>query len=263
MPFCASKWALLAAAVLSATAAMPQDAKEPPAFRGRIDWSLDSACVSKGRTVHDAPVTCMRGFLSDFRVCDTTIPAFAGCVGKLSISNTDRYPREKPGKWVELDPTAGFEWSRYAGLEDDFRLATRWFRWTYPSAHRKDPSDAAILDVTYKTFLNPTVSLWYRFHGPTKGRVEVLLSLGEEWELWEDFKVFGLLNNWFVNYSNENTDKESGASAGEFALGVSWRWLYFKTTYWFPLDRRVLSGDSPTYDYDKNLIFTTGVRIPF
>lgn len=263
MLFCASKWALLAAVVLSATAAMPQGEEGPPAFKGRIDWSLDSACVSKGRTVHDAPVTCMRGFLSDFRVCDTTIPSFVGCVGKLSISNTERYPREKPGKWVELDPTAGFEWSRYLGLEDDFRLANRWFRWTYPSARGKDPSDAAILDVTYKTFLNPTVSVWYRFHGPTKGRVEVLLSLSEESEIWEKVKVFGLLNTWFIDYYHENADKESGASAGEFALGLSWRWFYFKTTYWFPLDRRVLSGDNPTYDYDKNLIFTVGVRVPF
>ncbi|MBR3956514.1 MAG: hypothetical protein IKJ89_01530 [Kiritimatiellae bacterium] len=205
----------------------------------------------------------MRGFLSDFRALDTTIPAFVGCVGKLSISNTDRYPREKPGKWVELDPTAGFEWGRYVGLEDDFRLTTRWFRWTFPSALGKDPSDAAILDVTYKTFLNPTVSLWYRFHGPTKGRVELLLSLNDEWKVWEDFKVFGLLNTWFVDYSHENADKESGASAGEFALGLSWRIFYFKTTYWFPLDRRVLSGDNPTYDYDKNLIFTAGAKFAF
>lgn len=78
---------------------------------------------------------------------------------------------------VELDPTAGFEWSRYAGLEDDFRLTTRWFRRTFPAID-KDPSDAAIIDVTYKTFLNPTASLWYRFHGPTRAFLacESLLS---------------------------------------------------------------------------------------
>ena len=253
---------VVALIALSSTTAMPQGTVEIPAFKGRIDWSLDSACVSKGRTIHDAPVTCMRGFLSDFRVLDTTVPAFVGCVGKLSISNTDRYPKETPGKWVELDPTAGFEWSRYIGLEDDFRLTTRWFRWTFPTID-KDTSDAAILDVTYKTFLNPTVSLWYRFHGPTKGRVELLLSLNEERKVWEDFKVFGLLNTWFIDYSHENADKESGASAGEFAMGLSWRWFYFKTTYWFQLDRRVLSGDNPTYDYDKNLIFTLGTRLSF
>lgn len=256
------KWTACAVIVAFAMPAMSGEAENAPAFKGRVDWSLDSACVSKGRTIHDAPVTCMRGFISDFSVLDTTIPAFVGCVGKLSISNTDRYPKETPGKWVELDPTAGFEWSRYAGLEDDFRLTTRWFRWTFPAID-KDPSDAAIIDVTYKTFLNPTASLWYRFHGPTKGRVELVLSLNEEWKVWEDFKVFGLLNTWFIDYSHENADKESGASAGEFALGLSWRWFYFKTTYWFPLDRRVLSGDNPTYDYDKNLIFSLGTRFSF
>ena len=52
-------------------------------------------------------------------------------------------------------------------------------------------------------------------------------------------------------------------SAFKFALGLSWRWFYFKTTYWFPLDRRVLSGDNPTYDYDKNLIFSLGTRFSF
>ena len=209
-----------AAAALFVADAMPQDAEGLPTFKMRVDCSMDSACVSKGRTIHDAPVTCMRGFVSDFRVLDTTIPAFVGCVGKLSISRTDRYPKETPGKWVELDPTAGVEWSRYVGLEDDFRLTASWFRWTFPSAPGKDPSDAAILDATCKTFLNPTVSLWYRFHGPTEGRVELLLSLSEDREIWNGVKAFGILNTWFVDYSREDSGKESGANAGEFALGL-------------------------------------------
>lgn len=55
----------------------------------------------------------------------------------------------------------------------------------------------------------------------------------------------------------------SANASCEFALGLSWRWFYFKTTYWFLLDRRVLSGENPTYDYDKNLIFSLGARFSF
>lgn len=241
---------------------MAQEEPYALGLKGRLDASVDSGCVSKGRTIHDAPVTCMRGFLSDFRAYDTTIPAFVGCVGKLSISNTDRYPEETPGQWVEVDPTAGLEWSRYVGLEDDMRLVARWFRWTFPATGRA-PSDAAILDATVKTFLNPTASLWYRFHGPTRGRVEFLLSASEEYEILEDLRVFGALNSWYVDSHNEDADRESGANAGELLGGLSWRWFYVKTSYWFQLDRRVLSGDNPTYDYDKQIIFSAGMHFAF
>jgi len=256
------KWTACAVLAVFAMHAMSEEAEETSALKGRIDWSFDSACVSKGRTIHDAPVTCMRGFLSDFRIIDTTIPAFVGCIGKLSISNTDRYPEETPGEWVELDPTAGLEWSRYVGLADDMRLVARWFRWTFPATGRA-PSDAAILDATVKVLLNPTVSLWYRFHGPTRGRFEFLLSASEEYGILDDLKAFGTLNAWFVDSRNECGDRESGANAGELVGGLSWRWFYVKTAYWFQLDRRVLSGDNPTYDYDKQVIFSAGMKFVF
>ena len=251
-------------AIVSLFSACAMSMEEPCAFglNGKIDVSTDSACVSKGRTIHDAPVTCMRGFLSDFRIVDTTIPAFVGCIGKLSISDTDRYPEETPGEWVEIDPTAGLEWSRYVGLEDDMRLVARWFRWTFPATCRA-PSDAAILDATVKTLLNPTASLWYRFHGPTKGRFEVLLSASEECGIWDELKAFGTLNAWFVDSRNECGDRESGANAGELVGGLSWRCFYVKSAYWFQLDRRVLSGDNPTYDYDKQVIFSVGMKLAF
>ena len=255
-------WAVCATVSLLSACAMSMGESYAFGLNGKLDVSTDSACVSKGRTIHDAPVTCMRGFLSDFRILDTTIPAFVGCIGKLSISNTSRYPEETPGKWVELDPTAGLEWSRYTGLEDDVRLVARWFHWTFPATGRA-PSDAAILDATAKTFLNPTASLWYRFHGPTKGRCELLLSASEEYEILDGLKAFGALNTWFVDSRNETGDRESGANAGELVGGVSWRCFYAKAAYWFQLDRRVLSGDNPTYDYDKQIIFSIGMKFTF
>lgn len=252
--------AIFATSFLSAHAQESDGASLP--FKGVVDFSMNSSRVSYGLVVRDAPVSVFRARLSDFNVGDSVVPIFVDMTCKNAISSPSRYPEEKFGDTVELNGSTGMEWSRYVKLEDNMCMSMQWYHWTYPSTHRP-PLDAVILDTRLKTWLSPGILVRYRFHGLSKGRIETRLSIRGERNVWDEFKVFGYLNSWIVDYSHERRNSASGASAGELALGVAWRIVYFRTSYWFPLDRRVLDDGPPNYDHRRNVVFSLGARVSF
>ena len=252
--------AIFATSFLSANAQESDGASLP--FKGVVDFSMNSSRVSYGLVVRDAPVSVFRARLSDFNVGDSVVPIFVDMTCKNAISSPSRYPEEKFSDTVELNGSTGMEWSRYVKLEDTMYMSMQWYHWTYPSTHRP-PLDAVILDTRFKTWLRPGILVRYRFHGLSKGRIETRLSIRGERNIWDEIKAFGFLNAWIVDYSHENRSRASGASAGELALGIAWHILYFRTSYWFPLERRVLDDGSPNYDHRRNVVFSLGARVSF
>lgn len=223
-------------------------------------WSaIESAYVSKGRTCHDGLTWNPCLTVSDIRVKDILIPAYMGYWGEFSLSETDLYPLEKPGKWIEADPYAGIEWTHYLPWEKYLRVKTWCLRWHFPATDRQ-PMDMCAIDMIGRTFLNPSTSWRYRYNGSTEGRVEIRFGCAEEYVFLEDFRLFGGLNGWLIDYTLEDDAKESGLSSCDLTFGLGWKWLYVKAVYWFPFDRRVLNDGTATYGYDKSLVFTAGVR---
>jgi len=226
-------------------------------------WNeLESAYVSKGRTCHDGLTWNPCITLSDFRVKDVTVPVYVGYWGQFSLSETDLYPLETPGKWIEADPFAGIEWTRYLPWEEYVRIKTWCLRWHFPATDRQ-PMDMCAIDIVGKTFLRPSTSWRYRYHGTTEGRVEIRFGCGEDYVFAEDFRLFSSLNAWLIDYTLEDDSKESGLSSGDLTGGVGWKWLYVKAVYWFPFDRRVLSDRTETYGYDKELVLAAGFKFAF
>lgn len=227
-------------------------------------WSsIDSAYVSKGRTCHDGLVWNPSVTIADFAVGDWRLPAYIGYWGMFSLSDTDKFPREKPGRWIEADPYAGVDFAKVFGWEELVVVKSWWLRWHFPATGRKS-TDMCALDVTLKKIpLHPTTSWRYRFHGASRGRVEIKFGVSDEYVFFEDWRVFGGLNLWYIDYRNENADRRSGPSCGDLSAGLGWKCLYFKTSYWFQLDHDVLKKGSNPYDYDENLIFSVGVRFAF
>ena len=256
--------ALIAVATaLSASSASAKDEDDIiRPFKGALDFSVNSSRVSYNLAVRDAPVSTLTIRLSDFQLADTMVPVFLGGTCKSALSTPSRYPEEKLGDIVELNATCGVEWSRYVKLDDYARMNMQWHRWTYPSTH-KPPLDAVVMDVRMKTYCSPGVLLRYRYHGLTEGRMEGRLSVLGEWKVREEIKAFGFMNVWIIDYRHERRKRASGASAGELALGLAWRMLYFRTSYWFPLDRRVLDDGMPNYKHGRNVVVSLGVRITF
>jgi len=227
-------------------------------------WSaVDSAYVSKGRTCHDGLVWNPSATLSDFGVGDRRLPAYIGYWGMMSLSTSKKFPDEKPGTWVEADPYAGMDFAKFFDWKDHVALKTWWLRWHFPATHRK-PMDMCAFDAVLKKLpLHPATSWRYRFHGASKGRVEIRFGVSEQYVFLEDWRVFGGLNLWYIDYRNENSAKTSGPSSGDISLGLGWKWLYFKTSYWFQLDPDVLKSGHGPYDYDENLVFSAGFRFSF
>lgn len=256
--------ALIAVAVVSSASSVSakegSDVIRP--FKGALDFSVNSSRVSYNLAVRDAPVSTLMTRLSDFRVADTVLPVVLGGTCKCALSNPSRYPEERLGDIVELNTTCGVEWSRYVRLDDYVRMNLQWHRWTYPSTH-KPPLDAVVVDSRLKTYFNPGVLLRYRYHGLSEGRMEGRISVLDEWNVYDEVKAFGYLNAWIIDYRHERRKNASGASAGELALGLAWRMLYFRTSYWFPLDRRVLDDGAPNYNHIRNVIVSFGMRITF
>ena len=252
----------VATALLASSAFSSEEDDLARSFKGVLDFSVNSSRVSYNLAVRDAPVSTLTTRLSDFRIADTVVPVFLGGTCTSALSSPSRYPDEKLGDIVELNATCGVEWSRYVKFDDYARMNLQWHRWTYPST-RKPPLDAVVIDARLKTYCSPGVLLRYRYHGLSEGRMEGRISVLGEWNVCDEVKAFGFLNSWIIDYSHERRNSASGASAGELALGLAWRMLYFRTSYWFPLDRRVLDDGAPNYNHIRNIIVSFGVRISF
>lgn len=236
------------------------DGQLPFHMSGYVDF--DSSYVSKGRTCHDAPVLNPNVAVHGFRIGETVLPFYAGCWSVLSLSSTDKYPLEKPGRWVEVDPYAGAELAGLCGLGECLSMKAWVLRWHFPATHRQ-PMDMAAFDTRANVFLHPSTSWRYRYHGKSEGRVEIKVGIDETRRFTDDWNVFGSVNLWLVDYRNESSAKESGLNSGDLTAGLGWKMFCVKAVYWFPLDRRVLNDRPETYGYDKRLVLATGVRFSF
>ena len=255
----------LVAAVAASLSAYGLSVPDEEGFSFHVaGWSaIDSAYVSKGRTCHDGLVWNPSATIADFGVGDNILPVYIGYWGMFSLSDSDKFPKEKPGRWVEADPYAGMDWAKFTEWKEYVAFKTWWLRWNFP-ASGKDPMDMSALDVALKKVpLHPATSWRYRFYGASKGRVEIKLGVSEEYKFFEDWRVFGGLNLWYIDYRNENSARPSGPSCGDLSAGIGWKWLYAKTTYWFQLDPDVLERGHDPYDYDENLILSAGFRFAF
>ena len=258
-------YALGMAAALASLSACGLSVPDEEGFSFRVSgWSaIDSAYVSKGRTCHDGPAWNPSITVSDFGMGDRILPAYGGYWGMYSLSTSKKFPAEKPGRWIESDPYAGMDWAKFTDWKDYAALKTWWLRWHFPATGKK-PMDMVALDLLLKKVpLHPTTSWRYRVCGSTKGRAEIKFGLSEEYMFFEDWRVFGAINLWYIDYRNENRAKVSGLSSGDLSLGLGWKWLYVKATYWFQLDKHVLRGGHGPYDYDENLVLSAGFRFAF
>ena len=192
--------------------------------------AVESAFVSKGMTCHDGAVWNPSATVSNFRVGDACIPAYIGFWGMFSLSETYKFPQQKPGRWIEADTYAGIDFARPLGWDEHVSLKT-WCR--------------------------------YRFHGASRGRVEIKFGVSEDYRFNEDWKVFAWLNVWYMDYRNENPDRTSGFSCGDASVGVGWKMFYVKATYWFRPDPRVLTKGSLPYNYSERMVYSAGVRFAF
>ncbi len=224
---------------------------------------IDSVYVSKGRTCHDGLVWNPMVIVSDFGIGERVFPAYVGYWGMLSLSRTDKFPKEEPGKWVEADPLAGIDFAKFFEWKDVVSLKAWWLRWHFPATGRRS-TDMCAFDATLrKCPLHPMTSWRYRFHGASRGRVEIKFGISEERAFLEDWRIFGGCNLWYIDYRNENPDKPSGPSCGDLSAGIGWKMLYVKAAYWFQLDRDVLKKGGMPYDYDESLVLGTGIRFAF
>lgn len=258
-------YALGMAAALASLSACGLSVPDEEGFSFRVSgWSaIDSAYVSKGRTCHDGPAWNPSITVSDFGMGDRILPAYGGYWGMYSLSTSKKFPAEKPGRWIESDPYAGMDWAKFTDWKDYAALKTWWLRWHFPATGKK-PMDMVAFDLLLKKVpLHPTTSWRYRVCGSTKGRAEIKFGLSEEYMFFEDWRVFGAINLWYIDYRNENRAKVSGLSSGDLSLGLGWKWLYVKATYWFQLDKHVLRSGHDPYDYDENLILSAGFRFAF
>lgn len=225
--------------------------------------AVESAFVSKGMTCHDGAVWNPSATVSNFRVGDACIPAYIGFWGMFSLSETDKFPQQKPGRWIEADTYAGIDFARPLGWDEHVSLKTWWLRWHFPATGRRS-TDMCALDVTVKDVpLHPTTSWRYRFHGASRGRVEIKFGVSEEYRFNEDWKMFAGLNVWYIDYRNENPDRTSGFSCGDASVGVGWKIFFAKATYWFRPDPRVLTKGSLPYNYSERMVYSAGVRFAF
>ena len=226
-------------------------------------YEVDSVYTSKGMTCHDGLVGNLSANISDFRVGDTVLPAFIGYWGILSLSESKKFPKEKPGRWVEADTYAGVDTAKFFDWKEYVSLKMWWLRWNFPDTGRK-PTDMCAFDVTLiKCPLHPTTSWRYRFHGASEGRFEVKAGVFEEYGFTEDWFAFSGLTLWYVNYKNENPARSSGLSCGDVSLGLRWKMFYVKATYYFQLDPDVVKKGHQPYNYDENLVFGAGFRFAF
>jgi hypothetical protein len=225
--------------------------------------AVESAFVSKGMTCHDGAVWNPSAPASNFRIGDACIPAYIGFWGMFSLSETDKFPQQKPGRWIETDTYAGIDFARPLGWDEHVSLKTWWLRWHFPATGRRS-TDMCAIDATLKDVpLHPTTSWRYRFHGASRGRVEIKFGVSEDYRFNEDWKVFAGLNVWYMDYRNENPDRTSGLSCGDAAVGVGWKMFYVKATYWFRPDPRVLTKGSLPYNYSERMVYSAGVRFAF
>lgn len=233
------------------------------AFSASCVSAIENAFVSKGMTCHDGAVWNPFLTVSDFGLGDVRVPAYAGAWSMFSLSETDKFPAQKPGRWIEVDTLAGVDFAKMSEWKDSLSLKTWWLRWHFPATGRRS-TDMCAVDLTFKKVpLHPTTSWRYRFHGASSGRVEVKLGVSEKYDFLEDWQVFGGLNVWYIGYQNENPDRTSGFSCGDLSAGVRWKIFYVKTTYWFRVDHDVLTKGSAPYNYSENLVYSAGVCLKF
>ena len=237
--------------------------KDGFSFNGSAWNAIHSVYVSKGKTCHDGLVWNPSVTIWDFGVGDKILPVFVGYWGMFSLSDTDKFPKEKVGRWIEADTYGGIDWAKFTDWKDYATLRTWGLRWHFPATGKK-PCDMVAFDSKLKKVpFRPTTAWRYRYNGSARGRVEVRLGFSEEYKFFEDWWVLGELNFWYINYRNENRAKPSGLNSGDISAGLGWKWVFFMATYWFPLDKDVLPCGENPYDYDESFTLSSGLRFLF